>query len=396
MNRTTITLALILILAIAGGVAWYFLKPLAVPTSPSGQTNGLPDIGGRGGAGGADTGGSGGFGTGTNGETAPGVSLRQIIDEPILAATVSADGKSLYYLLRENGHIMTSSLDGTNEQSLTNLTILETFDGLWSPKKTKLAVWYADSGVAKAFLHETSTSSPSRVLPTGITSLAWSPDGLNIAYLVPQGEKTNLVIADANNKNARTVYSTPIPDFTVQWTAKNTILLVSRPSGLAPSLVMSINPNTKASSVLLSDISGVVTASFPNGSGFLFSQSNPNGKALALSLFTLKDSLTTAINQITIADKCVFSPDSKKLYCGIPQGTIPSPSPDMWYRGEVSFSDAILEIDLATNQATTLTDTTLADIDMISLFTTTDGKNIFFIDKKTSTLWRLTLEAEQR
>lgn len=391
MNRATVTIILILILIIGGGVAWYFLKPLSVPTAPTGKTNELPDIGGRAGVGGSDADGSSGSDMGSDGSTAPGVSLRQIIDKPILTVTLSADGKSLYYLLRENGHIMASSLDGTNERQVTNLTILETFDGLWSPKKTKLAVWYAENGIAKAFLHETATSSPSRVLPSGITSLAWSPDGLNIAYLVPQGAKTNLMIADANNKNARTIYSTPIPDFTVQWAAKKSILLVSRPSGLAPSLVISINPDTKASSVVLSGMAGVITSSLPNGSGFLFSQSDSNGKATALSLYTFKDSLTTTINQITIAEKCVFSPDSKKLYCGIPQSAIQNPSPDTWYRGEISFSDAIVEIDLATNRTTTLTNASIADIDAISFFTTADGNNIFFIDKKTSTLWRVTL-----
>lgn len=394
MNRTTVTIVLIVILSIAGLAAWYFLKPLSVPTNPNGNTgNGLPNIGGRDGVGGnITTNPPPGFSQGTNGLGALAASLQQIINKPMLAPTLSADGKFLFYVLRENGHIMKSSLEGKDEQSITNLTVLETFDGAWSPKKTKLTLWYAEGNAAKAFLQETATSNPSRILPTGITSAVWSPDGASIAYLLPQGARTNLIIADANNRSPRTIYSTPIPDFTLQWPERRTILLVSKPSGLAPSLLISVNPDTRVSNTLMHGVHGIVTIPVPDGSGFLFSKSGEDGKPTALARYIFKDASISELNTITIADKCVFSPNSKKLYCGVPQGIIPSPSPDVWYQGGTSFSDTIVEIDLATNQLTTLTDTSIADIDALSLFVTMDQKYLYFVDKKTSTLWRLTLK----
>ena len=221
--------------------------------------------------------------------------------------------------------------------------------------------------------------------------MAWSPDGANIAYFVTQGTKTNLAISDANNKNARTIYTTPIPDFTIQWLTKKIVLLISRPSGLAPSLVLQINIDSKQVSTVFSGIPGIVLVPTPDGSGFLYSRSTANGTPDTIAVYSLKDASITSLNEITVTDKCIFSPDGKKLYCGIPSGSILPPSPDSWYRGDTSFTDAIVAIDLSTHQETTLAASPTIDVDVTSPFMSSDEKYLFFIDRKTSTLWRLDL-----
>ena len=65
--------------------------------------------------------------------------------------------------------------------------------------------------------------------------------------------------------------------------------------------------------------------------------------------------------------------------------------PDEWYKGAVSFSDAIVEIDAATSQTKTLLENE-ADVDLISPFVSPDGKYLFFQNKKDGTLWRLMLK----
>ncbi len=319
--------------------------------------------------------------------------LRQIIDENVLAPTFSADGKSILYIRRENGHVQQADLDGENAKDVLSLTVLETFDAVWAPSKNRVAMFYHEGGAVKRFIAGVATGTASRFLPPEATARSWSPDGKSLAYLLRRSNDTALIIADAAGQKPATVYTTPIPDFTLAWVSKNSILLVSRPSGLAPSLALRFDVPTKKPEVLLSGTHGIVTQPLPGGSGFLYSRSTENGAAEILTNYNLASRSGEPLGLVTIAEKCATAPDRKKLYCGVPQGTILAPSPDEWYKGATAFLDAIVELDLATKAAKPLL--TPADpggpFDVISPFISPDGKYLFFQDKKDGTLWRLEL-----
>ncbi len=320
--------------------------------------------------------------------------LRQIIDQDILAPALSAGGKSILYIRRENGHVQSSDLNGENVKDVLSLTVLEAFEAAWAPARNRVAIFYREGDAVKKFLAGVATGTASRFLPPEATSASFSPDGKSLAYLLRRPGDTALVIADAGNQKPAVVYTTPIPDFTLAWISKNSILLVSRPSGLAPSLVLRFDVPTKKTEVLLSGTHGVVVQPLPNGNGFFYSRSQENGAAERISRYTLASRASDPFDLVTIAEKCAAAADAKKLYCGVPQGTILSPSPDEWYKGATSFLDAIVELDLATKQAKTL----IAPggpggpFDVISPFLSPDGKYLFFQDKKDNTLWRLTLK----
>lgn len=388
-KRTIIgTILLILVL----GAGWFFLRGSTAPGQRSFFDN-LPLIGGRAPiatpapppAGlGEEAGG---------GKTTPEVRrLIQIVAKDIFAPTLAPGGETLFYVARENGHIMASDLDGANERSVINLTVLEAFDASWAPKKNRIAMFYHESGVVKKFLNGVATGTTSRFLPAETQALDWSPDGLSLAYLLRRDQDTALLIADAGNQNPRVLYTTPIPDFTLRWLAKNTILLVSRPSGLAPSIVMSVDVKTRSAELLISGIPGVIVLPAPDGSGFLFSQSTSDGRASSLALYTFRDRRTVPLNLVTLAEKCVFSPDSKKLFCGLPRGELVAPMPDEWYRGATSFSDTLVEIDLATRESRPLTEAAGLNADVVWPFVSPGGTYLFFQNRKDGTLWRLQLE----
>ena len=386
MNRNTLILTIAI--AVLGALAAYFfflLRPPG-PGKPSPFAN-LPIIGGRAPIAGTPVPPP----APEPGATGAEARLRQIIAKDILAPALSADQRSVYYVERSSGHLMQSDIDGKGEAPLTNLTVLETFDGLWSPLKTRVALSYHEGGTVKRFIESAATGTPSSFLPSGAVSFAWSPDGKSSAYLLLQNERTNLVIADQSGKSGRTVFSTPVPDLTVQWVSKNTLLLVSRPSGLAPSLILRFDVTARRAEPILAGTRGVVALPLPDGSGLVFSHSSGSGEASPLALHTFKDGNTVPLGVTTVAEKCAAAAKSKKLYCGIPAGTIRSPSPDEWYRGAVSFSDAIAAIDLATGAAAPLVEGE-ADVDAVSLFITADERYLFFQNKKDGTLWRLTLE----
>lgn len=385
MKRNLAIILVVTLLVIGGVVAYFLLRP----TGPGERTflDNLPVVGGRSPLGGAPPPPGSLGGTAAGGEQ-PEARLREIIARDILAPAIGVDKKSIYFVDRSSGHILQSDLDGNGETTLANLTILEAFDGSWSPLKNRIAISYAENNTVKRFVESTATGTPSYFLPSNAISASWSPDGRSIAYLVRQGESTNLVIADQANRGGRAVHSTPVPDFTVSWASRNIILFVSRPSGMAPSLVMQFDVASRRIEPILAGSRGVITIPAPDGSGFLYSQSSASGAAESIALYRFADKTITQLGHTTIAEKCAFSADAKRLFCGVPR-TIASPSPDEWYRGAASLADDIVEIDPKTGQARSLA--AGANIDVMSPFAAPDGSFLFFQNKKTGALWRLTL-----
>lgn len=393
MNRTIILIAsaLGLLLLTAGVIVYLTLRtPAPTPPPPAPPPAELPIIGDQ------SPPAPPGTGTQVPSPTPPAIlpgaerPLIQIIDKDIVGPALGRDKQSLVYALRENGHLMQTDLEGKNETAVTNLTVPEVFEVAWSPVKTRAVLVYHEAGVVKKFLQQTATTSPSRFLPQVLTSLAWSPDGRQMAYLLPQGGKAALVIADQNGKNTRTVYQTPIPDFTVAWPSASAILLTSRPSGLAPSLVLRFDLKTRRTTTVLSNLAGVVLLPAPDGSGFVYSTSGRGGRPEPLRLYAFKGAKTTVLPVTTIAEKCAFSPDSKRLYCGVPKAMARAVMPDEWYRGAMSFVDAIVKIDLASGRAEAL-GRDIPALDVVSPFLSPDEKFLFFQDKRTGTVWRVQL-----
>lgn len=382
MNRTLIVILIVALLIVGAAVAYFILRPTTPGQRPIFPN--LPIIGGRAPLPAAPP----PVPVGPPSGPQPTARLREIIAEDILAPTASADGKSLYYLERGTGHIMQSDLDGNGRKSLTALTLLEAFDGLWSPLKNRIVISYPENGLIKRFVQSTATATPSYFLPARTLSASWSPDGKNIAYLVRQGERTNLVIADQQNRGAAAVYQTPVPDLTLAWIGRSTILLVSRPSGLAPSLLITFDTASRRAEPILAGASGVVILPLPDG--FIFSQSSNRGEAQPISRYAFRDAAVAALGATTIAEKCAAAKDGAKIYCGVPTGAVSAPSPDEWYKGAVSFADNIVEIDLASGGVKPLTSGE-ANVDTLAPFLSSDGQYLFFQDKGTGHLWRLTL-----
>ncbi len=316
--------------------------------------------------------------------------LLQIAAKEIIAPTTALNNQGLLYVLRENGRVASSDLDGNNEKILTEVTLPAIYEALWSPKKDRIAMFYNDGGTIKQFINGVATGTVSKFLPQETISFDWSPDGQSIGYLARRGSNTSLITADVMNKNPLLLYTTPIPDLTLRWISKKTILLVSRPSGLAPSLVISFDLGLKKAKVLFSGRNGLTLNPSPNGAFLLISETSGKGQLLPLTVYDVEKAIFNRLNITTLAEKCSFAGDLKKLYCAIPKNTPNGPMPDKWYMGAAAFSDRIVEVDLGTNQTIMLMEDE-ADIDAVLLFTSTDGRHLFFQDKKTNTLWRIVL-----
>jgi Tol biopolymer transport system component len=114
---------------------------------------------------------------------------------------------------------------------------------------------------------------------------------------------------------------------------------------------------------------------------------------LQTSIYDIKTKKTVSLTQSTLTEKCVWSSDSLKIYCAIPQELALAPYPDAWYQGSTSFSDNIWSINPETGSFAVeiaLQDQLLTPIDAYNIKVSKDKKYLLFQDKYTLTLWKYT------
>ena len=141
---------------------------------------------------------------------------------------------------------------------------------------------------------------------------------------------------------------------------------------------------------ILGDINGLTTLTSPDGKLILYG----NG-TLSLNIFHTDTRSSDLLGVRTLAEKCVWAGGNDILYCAVPNSINGALYPDAWYKGEVSFADAIWKIDLKSGTTTMLVNPVLVkgeEIDGIKLALDESENYLFFVNKKDCFLWELELK----
>ena len=189
-------------------------------------------------------------------------------------------------------------------------------------------------------------------LPANVTAAQWSPDGSKIAYIIPKNKEYHLTIADENGQKPEVLYSTPIPDFNIFWPSNNDILLVSRPSGVAPGILLGFDTKSKTVNEIITNAYGLTVLPSPDGKKIIFSKTIGFGGKSFLYISDTNSSLfTKTVGIATLPEKCVFSENSSNILCAIPRNMSAFQIlPDDWYMGKGFFQDMFIKIN-ATSSA---------------------------------------------
>ncbi|OHA05982.1 MAG: hypothetical protein A2934_04015 [Candidatus Sungbacteria bacterium RIFCSPLOWO2_01_FULL_47_10] len=295
------------------------------------------------------------------------------------------------YYAKAGGNLESVDTSGKNVQKLSNVTVLGIYESLWQgPKKGKGIVSYIESDSLKRFIGNVATTNVT-FLPQSVTAAAWSPDGKQIAYMIRQGDSSGLTIADENGQKPKVLYTTPIPDFNVFWPSSNTILLASRPSGIAPGILFSFDIKRSSFEKIFVEQYGLTILPSPGGSSLLYAKTNASGMALSLALSDADGRGSRMIDAPTLPEKCVFMYGRAGIICAAPKNLAEFVTlPDDWYMGTAFFKDRFVSVNATTTTASDLFSE--KEFDAFNLFMSLDNQFLFFQDKKDFTLWRLRLE----
>ncbi len=336
----------------------------------------------------------------------------KISDGPVAGAAFMQDGRPTTtvarFVMQQNGHVLDLTIDspGSVARAVSNTTIPGASHVVWEMQKiaTRQAVGgavlqYIDSGIIKTvalvFPQATTTASstmpaPVRIqfLPDNIRSLAASPDGLSLAYLVATQSGSDGYTARADGVGMADL----IRDL---WPSAQTILATSKSAMGVPGIAFSVNTTSGAVSPALYALGLSATADF--GFNQVVYQSATSQSRLTYAHNT-KSNLDRPLSFDPIPEKCVWSRiEASLMFCAVPLSYTGPEYVDLWHQGKASAADSVVSYNLVTGQTTILATPGGADggvqSDIMQMALSADEKYLLFVSKGNRSLWGIRLNA---
>jgi hypothetical protein len=346
--------------------------------------------------------------------TSPAPATTEAVPPPPKAATPPPTefATALRYVDRATGNIFQTFADKIDERKFSTTLIPAVYEAFFGNKGESVLMRYLKSdnttietffGTLPKELLGGDTTSESSVtglfLPQNVTDLSLSPDTTKAFYLANvSNDVTDIAIGtvlDISKKAKIQVFDSPFTEWLSQWPNSRMITLTTKPSYATPGYMYSIDPesrtSTKGLTKVIGDVGGLTTLTAPNGKLVLYGDSS-----LSLAIYNTGTNTATAVSVRTMPEKCVWAATSETIYCAVPVFIPGGQYPDSWYKGEVTFSDQIWEIDVLNGSSILLIDPLQSgageDVDGIKLSLDASEDYLFFVNKKNSFLWELDLK----
>ena len=167
------------------------------------------------------------------------------------------------------------------------------------------------------------------------------------------------------------VVNLPINDWALQVVNKGLLAVTTLPDAETRGYLYLINLLDKNVDTGFTPQTNLQTKISPDGLNILYSTGNKTENNLFVSDKENKTIVPTAVN--TFAEKCVWSSNSKIVYCAVPKMELKGSHLQDWHRGDISFNDKFVAVDSTTGLAKEL-------IDPEILGTKIDAMNLVYIE----------------
>lgn len=324
--------------------------------------------------------------------------ISAVSDEPVFGATLSPDGKFLFYFLAGNGQLNQVSLEGKLDKVLSTEKYSALKKITWNKQKDKAVVkTKTSSGKIKYLTYILATKKIS-VLKENTDSVAWSNLGDKIIYKYfdPKTKKRIVSISDPDGKNWKdlaefdfqNVDLAPIPN-------SSEISFWPSPNAFLATVVGKTSFSGGDKTEIFHDRFGADFLWSPDGSTAAVSYTDQKGGGKTdLAAMNADGNEFRSLGFPTFASKCVWSADSKLLFCAMP-GNIPESSvlPNDWQDGKVKTADTFWKIEVSTGKKQRLVDTEKISqsFDALDPFLSKDEKSLFFVSKNDGKLYKIAL-----
>lgn len=312
---------------------------------------------------------------------------------------------ALRYVDRVTGNIYQTFADKIEERRFSTTTIPKVYEAFFGNKGESVVMRYLKEGsntittfvgnLPKEVLGGDTAGENEIVgsfLPEDVEDVSLSQDASSLFYLFNVGENiVGTTLGLTTNKKSQ-VFDSPFTEWLSQWPNNKLITLTTKPASGVPGYVYGIDLlNNKNLHQIFGNINGLTTLTSPNGKLILY-----GNDGLSLGIYHTDTKVSEYLGIRTLPEKCVWGMASDVVYCGVPGSIAGAGYPDAWYRGEVSFGDQLWKVDTTSGNATLLVDPITVEggeaVDSIKLALDADENYLFFVNKKDSFLWELSLK----
>ena len=314
------------------------------------------------------------------------------------------------YLTAEDGHILDLALDteGAAPRIVSNTTIPGIENAIWTNTGNGVVVQYLDSGSLKSahISLPAATTTPQSgaapqptsisFLPDNIISLAVSPSGSMLAYLVAnKSGGSDGYLSNTDGSNAKKTFSLPLTQVVISWPATTTVFAQSKSASGIAGIALAIQTKTGTVSPMLYG-NGLTVAPSPALNYMLYR--TDDGAAASLFSEKVSSNATASISplpglQAPFPETCVWGTmaTTSIAYCAAPAQTLPESYLDLWYRGQASLPDALVTINPISGATALVATPGTRDggetSDMINLSISKGGAYLSFVSKDGAALW---------
>ena len=393
MPRRLITYALLIIIALILGTlaGWYFfIRSQTVATEDTGTARGF------------DTGAASPFGAGSGGGNTGAIpSASSTSARPAqlwrLAKTPSAGvgfatttaGLRVRFVERATGYIFDSDPVSGNISRVGGALMPKIYEARIASNGRVLMRSLGEGGIttfAGRLSYGTTTSFSGTKLTPNIEDAVADPKSDNVIYLAPAGVGVSVVSAAWDGDKQKQLASLPVRGWRLLTTADGRLIIAEKAADGVSGYAYELKGSTLQK--LLGPVSGL-TVLPQSGGSLLFGSSRPG---VTLYARLAASSSAAALPVATVADKCVWMPQTTIAYCAVPQTPVIGAFLDRWYRGELHTSDAWWRIDARSGQAELVfAPSSSVSLDVIDPQMDSGGEYIAFINNIDLSPWVLRL-----
>lgn len=330
--------------------------------------------------------------------------LQQLTNVPVAGYVSSTTDTGLFvrYVEKQTGNIYDIHLDRLAKKRVTNRTIPQVQEAIWNRKADQVLLRVTDennilrNSIGSIVVNEESTATS--VFGLEISSFIDSVDNAVSADFSDDFLYTNIhnngisAFTHDFNEEEIQVFTSPHTDWEIDWISPKTAVATTRSANQYLGYAYSIDLDTGLFTKII-EKQGLTTRVSPNKRSMLYSEVTDG--ALKTKVLALDSGTDRPTDIGTLPEKCVWDRVRSEIaYCAIPE-RLSLGLPEAWYKGQVSFNDALWEIDtLSGNNRILVNPSNLStNIDAYAMRTTPTNEYIFFINKKDGSLWSLRLSA---
>lgn len=320
---------------------------------------------------------------------------------PVAGFGFASSSAKIYFAERSSGNILSADPETAAVERLTNTLIPKVHEAIFARDGSVVLRSISDGGQIVSFAATMATNtSPAAgdtvkklegtYLPENILSIASRPGTKELFFILREGDGSAAITSNWLGGAQKRLFSSALSDWTAIQLQDGTRYVLQKASDDTIGYAYSIS--SAGSLEKIAGLSGLSILPRSNSSALLYS--SVESGAITLYARASSGAPETRLPVRTIAEKCVWSPDTRLIaYCAVPQTTPARGYLRRLYDGSGHTTDGWWRIDVSANTAEQIfTPDASISFDAESPAMDSSGTHIGFINSADKSLWLLRIQ----